>query len=196
MGDKHIGKSHFILQVHQQIQNLCLNRNIQSRHRLITHDKFRVHRQRPGYADTLPPPAVQFMRISIGYSLCKSNRIHQLRYSLIALLTIRIEVINLHRICDKICHAHTRIQAGIWVLKDHAHFGKLLSPVAAYSSQILPMEQNLSSGGLMQSDNRASQRALTASGLAYHTQCLPLIDLQTDVINGVKHSSFSFIKFL
>ena len=42
MGNKHIGEIHLALKIHQQIQDLRLNRNIERRNRFIAHNKLRI----------------------------------------------------------------------------------------------------------------------------------------------------------
>ena len=63
MCHKHIGQSELLLQIHQQIDDLRLNRHIQSGNRLIAGDKLRIHGKRAANADTLSASAGEFMRI-------------------------------------------------------------------------------------------------------------------------------------
>ena len=63
--DEQIGEMKFILQIHKNVQDLSLNGHIQSRYRLICYDKFRLDRQRPGYADALTLTAGKLVRIAI-----------------------------------------------------------------------------------------------------------------------------------
>ena len=48
VANEHIGQLEFVLEVHQEIDNLCLDRHVQSGDRLVTDDQFRIDRQRPG----------------------------------------------------------------------------------------------------------------------------------------------------
>ena len=193
VGHKHIRQPHFILQIHQQVQDLGLDRHIQRRHRLIAHDKLRVYRQRSGHADALAPSAVQFVGVGIGHPFGQTHGIHQLRHPAVAVLTVGIQVVYLHGIGDQIRHAHARIQAGIRVLKNHAHFREAIPAAASHGCHILSAKQHLSSGRLVQTDDCASQSALAASGFAHHTQRLPLKYLQIDTVHRMEHAALGFV---
>ena len=41
--DKHIGKSHRLLQLFQQVDDLCLNTHVERGHRLVAYDKLRLY---------------------------------------------------------------------------------------------------------------------------------------------------------
>jgi hypothetical protein len=53
MRDEEIGKTKVILQVGEQVQDLRLNGNIQSRSRLVTDDEPRLERKSPRDTDAL-----------------------------------------------------------------------------------------------------------------------------------------------
>ena len=53
VGDKKISEFSCLLQFLQHVDDLCLNGNIQSRHRFVTDDKAWIYSQRPGNTDTL-----------------------------------------------------------------------------------------------------------------------------------------------
>ena len=57
----------FILfQIHQNIQNLSLDRHIQSRYWLVADDKPRIQGQSPRNSDSLTASAIQLMRIRVS----------------------------------------------------------------------------------------------------------------------------------
>ena len=66
MGNKKISQAFFLLKCVEQIQDLGLNRHVQSGHRLVADDKLGVQRQRPGHADALTAAAVQFVGVGVG----------------------------------------------------------------------------------------------------------------------------------
>ena len=53
VGDKQNRQPHLFPQVHQQIDDLSLNRDVQRRDALIGHDQPRLHGQRSGNTDAL-----------------------------------------------------------------------------------------------------------------------------------------------
>ena len=53
VGDKQAGQFQLVLQVHQRIDDLGLDRDIEPRHRLVADDQLRVQCERAGNADAL-----------------------------------------------------------------------------------------------------------------------------------------------
>ena len=78
MRNEQIGQIEFPLQLHQQVQDLGLNRNIQSRDRFIGNNQLRTQRQRPGNTDTLPLASTELMRIPIEVILAQADEFQQL----------------------------------------------------------------------------------------------------------------------
>jgi hypothetical protein len=62
--DEQIGQVQIAAKVHEQIEDLCLNRNIQRGHGFIAHQKFRLYRERTGDAYALALPAGELMWIA------------------------------------------------------------------------------------------------------------------------------------
>ena len=53
MGDKQVSQSHFSAQPHQQIDDLCLDGDVQRGDTLIAYDELGLDRQCPGNVDSL-----------------------------------------------------------------------------------------------------------------------------------------------
>src|SRR5207302_7985894 len=62
--DEEICQLQFLLQLHEEIHHLRLNRNVEGRYRLIRDDERRVEGQRARHADTLALPAAELVRIA------------------------------------------------------------------------------------------------------------------------------------
>ena len=65
VGDEQIGEPELVLQVHQQVDDLRLDRHVERRHRLVADDQFGIERQRAGDADALALAAGEFVRIGV-----------------------------------------------------------------------------------------------------------------------------------
>ena len=63
MRDEKVAQPEFLLQVHHQVDDLCLHRDIERRDRLIPDDHAGAERQGPRDAEPLPLPTGEFMRI-------------------------------------------------------------------------------------------------------------------------------------
>ena len=60
-----ISQIQFLLQIFKHVDNLRLNRNVQSRNRFVADDEFRVDGKRPCDSDTLTLAAGKFVRITV-----------------------------------------------------------------------------------------------------------------------------------
>jgi hypothetical protein len=64
--DEQVRETALTLKIGEQVQNLRLNRDIESRYRLIADDECGLDGKRAGYADTLPLAPGKLMGISLG----------------------------------------------------------------------------------------------------------------------------------
>ena len=62
MRDEQVGQLELVLQVHQQIDDLRLDRHVQRGHRFVADDQLRTQRQRAGDADALALAAGELVR--------------------------------------------------------------------------------------------------------------------------------------
>jgi len=76
MGDKHIRESQPVLQILHEIQNLGLDRDVQSRYGLVADNKLGTQGESPGNPDPLPSAAVQFVGIGVYQPFGQSHQIH------------------------------------------------------------------------------------------------------------------------
>ena len=79
VGDEQVGQLQALLQVHQQVDHLCLDRHVERRHRLVGDDELRLERQRPGQADPLPLAAAELVRIALEVRRVEADEPEQLR---------------------------------------------------------------------------------------------------------------------
>ena len=84
MADEKIGQIKFFPEAHEQVQDLRLDRNIQRRHGLITHNEIRLHRQRACNADTLALPARELGWFALAQPLQLRVQLGQLAVELAA----------------------------------------------------------------------------------------------------------------
>src|SRR5215469_2296191 len=57
VGDKQIGQFELVLQIHQQVEDLGLDRHVERRYRLVADDQLRAQGEGAGDPDTLPLPS-------------------------------------------------------------------------------------------------------------------------------------------
>ena len=73
MGNKKIGEPSFLLKIFQHIHHLSLDGNVQCRNRFVTHDKLGLHRQCPGYTDSLTLSAGKLVGKTVGMLCIQSH---------------------------------------------------------------------------------------------------------------------------
>ena len=64
MGDEHIGQVELLLQTAEEVDDLCLDRNVQGGYRLVTDDDLRLHREGARDIHTLPLAAGELVRVA------------------------------------------------------------------------------------------------------------------------------------
>ena len=94
MCDKDIRQIPVLLQIHQKIQDLCLNRYVKRRYRFVTDDKFRIEDQCAGDPDSLPPSAVQLMWVSRCKPWRQSDDLHDLIHTIIDFLSLFAQLVD------------------------------------------------------------------------------------------------------
>lgn len=112
VSNKHVRKSHLVLQVSQQIQDLRLNGHIQGRHWLIAYNELWVHRQSSCNTDTLAAAAIKLMGIGVEESGLQSDRLHQFKYPFLALGLVCDDAIDQQGFSDDL--AHTVAEGSSW----------------------------------------------------------------------------------
>ena len=129
--DEQIGQLELVLQVHQQIDDLRLDRHVQRRHRLVADDQLRTQRQRAGDADALALAAGELVR-ERGHVLgSQTDALEQVRD---AFLPFRAgaDVVDDQRLADDVARRHARVQRCVGILVDHLHLLADTETSAAY----------------------------------------------------------------
>ena len=109
MGDENVGQVTLFLQIHHQVQDLCLNRYVQSGNRLIADDEGRVQDDGTADTDTLAASAVQLMGIGVSQSGSQTYGVHGLSDLLLDLFLAVAELVDLKRLRDQLLDGHTRV---------------------------------------------------------------------------------------
>ena len=187
VGNEHIGQAHFVLQVHQQVQDLSLNGHVQRGHRLITDDELGIHGQGAGDADTLAAAAVQLVGIRRGIAAGQAHHVHQVRCVVEDLLLCGQRLVDEHVLGDDLDDGLTGVQAGVGVLEDDLELlTHLLHLAGVVLGDVLPVVEDLAGGRLDKPQNGAAQGAFSAAGLAHHADGLTGIDLHVDTVHRVE----------
>lgn len=110
VSDEQVRDAPSLLQVQKQVHNLSLDGYIKGADRFVTHDEVRLNRQRPGDANSLTLAAAEFMGIIPCTRWIKSDRIHQRRDSVLPLMAIRSQLVDIERLADRFTNRLARIE--------------------------------------------------------------------------------------
>ena len=118
--NEHVGDLGFVLQVHQQVQHLRLDRHIERRHRLVEHHDLRLQHQRAGNRHALPLAARKHVRIALGVLGEQTDARHHRGGSLSAFRRAQRRV-DQQRLGQRVSDLLAWVQAGERVLEHHLH---------------------------------------------------------------------------
>ena len=183
-----------ILKFLQQIDDLALDRNVQSRNRLVADDKFRFYRQSPGNTDTLPLPSGKLMRKTVGMFSVEAYCLQQFIDSLGPFFLI-VHFMDLHTLGNNASNRHTGIQRSIRILENDLCFsGILITVFGVLHVHFFAVIEDLAFCGRVNPHYHTSQGGLSAAGLTYHTQGLAFINIKGNIIDCHQSSSFSYVE--
>src|SRR6266571_3213644 len=109
MRDEEISQTELVLQVLEQVDDLGLNRNVQSRDRLIANDEVRLNREGPRDPDALPLPAAELVWIPVGEIGVQPTGPQQLLDALQSFLAA-CKLMDIERLADNLTNGHARVQ--------------------------------------------------------------------------------------
>ena len=121
VGDEQIGEPELALQVHQQIEHLRLDRDVERGHRLVADDQLRLQRERAGDADALALAAGELVRIVVHLRRPQADLLEQLGDRACSPRAPRGDAVHAQRLADDVARGHARIERGERVLEDDLH---------------------------------------------------------------------------
>ena len=119
--DEQVGQLELVLQIHQQVDDLRLDRDVERRDRLVADDQLRVQRQRAGDADALALAAGEFVRIGTASARAAARPARTGRRPARAAPAASPTPWMIKRLADDLAGRHARVERGVGVLVDHLH---------------------------------------------------------------------------
>ena len=119
VGDQHDRQAEATLQVAQQVQHLCLDRDVERRHRLIGDQELRLKRDRARHADALALAAGELVRVAVVVLGVQPDRLHQPLHLALSLAPCPgRRLVDRERLADDRADRLARVQRGVRVLED------------------------------------------------------------------------------
>jgi len=71
-----IGEAEVLLEVHEEIENPRLDRDVERRHRFVANQEIGPYGEHPGNADALPLAARELMEIAVAIAAIEADPTH------------------------------------------------------------------------------------------------------------------------
>src|SRR6266849_3011098 len=124
------------------------------------------------------------MWVTVGEVGVQTNDSKELLHALGLLFAAR-EVMDLERFADDAADGHARIERRVRILEDHLHAATHLAHVlAAEPRELDAVELHLAGGRLVELEDRAAGRRLSAPRLADESERLAFLDEEIDPVDG------------
>ena len=183
MADEQVGECQTLAQIHEEIENLRLNGNIQSGYRLVTDDELRLDREGAGDPDPLALTAGELMRIAALEAAIQAAAVQHIVH-IVGELRARDDAVDQRCFTDDVGDPHTRIQGREGILKNHLYLERRLPRLRVCRPQNgAASKQDVAFAGLQDSSHHSAQGGLSTAGLTHQTDHLALSDDQIDAVH-------------
>jgi hypothetical protein len=182
VGDEEIRVTVASLKFLNEVENLCLDRDIESRRRLIKDNELWARDEGPGNSNALPLATTEFMRVTIHMLFIESHFSEARSNPCDDLLPFG-KTVDLEGTPHGLLDQHSRIKGRLRILKDDleipSHLSQIFTPDL---SDIHAVVKNLSSIRFEKVQKEKADRGFSTAGLSNESQRFSLIDAQG---NGV-----------
>ena len=185
VADDDVGKIEACLQIHQQVENLGLDRDVERRDRLVGDDQLGPGDQRASDRNALALAARELMGIFVeiaGIEADIGERFDRLGFP----LRCGDVLDQVEGLGDDRAHFVLRIQRAERVLKNHLDMTTEVElPFIREREQVLALEADAARCRLFQREECPGKRRFTGTALADDAETLALIDTEGDAIHGL-----------
>src|SRR3989442_10699555 len=158
--DEEIGEAEFALKVLEQVEDLGLNRDVESGNGLVADDQARVQRERAGDADALTLAAGELMWIAVDEVRVEAHDLEQLLCASATRATVA-DVVDEERLRDDVPDGHAWIERRVGILEDDLQLAPYLTQAGfPHLRQVLTVEDDGTGGRLQQLQNAIPGRRL------------------------------------
>jgi hypothetical protein len=184
VADEQVADAELALQVHEQVQDLALHREVERGDRLVADDELGLQGQGAGDADALELPARERRRSAVAQGRVDAHAGQQLVRPPTPLGPVEAAVDD-PWLGHEITRPETRIQGGGGILVDEldvlAHPAQGLT---AQCQEVDAAEHGTAGVGLHEPQQDPRGRGLARPGTADETVRLPRLDGEVDVLDG------------
>ncbi len=181
VADEQIGKPETVLQIHQQVQDLGLDRLVQRGDRLVEDDQPRAQRQCARDVDALALTARELVRIAAGeLDGGGADGIEQLVRT--RNRSGAVELVHHGRERDRLLDRQPGIERRIAVLKDHLHLAPIILEVERRGTHHFTVEHHLAGGRRDETHDQARSGRFSAAGFTDDRERLAFGECEVEAI--------------
>ena len=183
--DHEVGQAELVLEVLEQVDDLCLDGHVQGAHRLVRDDQVGLHRQGPGNADALALTAGELVRVLAQGCDGQADGRHQLPQAGAGRRLVGVEAVGTHPFQEEGLDGLARVQAGERVLEHHLEALALRAQcLALQGGDVDAVEDDGAGGRRLEVEDGLAERGLAAAGLPDQAVGLTATDAQVDAVDG------------
>src|SRR5688572_1905549 len=177
VADEEVGEAEIAAQLHEEIEDLRLDGDVERGDRLVANQKLGLDGERARYADAAALPAGELVRIARLVARIEPAA-QKKRIEVILELGALHDAVHERRLADDVGDAHARIERGERILEDHLHLE---------SGFLRPAVADVAAGGLEDPSDHTAERRLAAARLAHQPDHLAVLDDERDIVHCVHH---------
>ena len=187
--DEKVGEVELRAQVHEQVQDLRLDRHVERRDGFVADQHVGLHRERAGDADALALTARELMRIAALQRRIEPGS-DELRVHVGGLRRASAldQAVDARRLAYHLGDRQARVDRRERVLKHHLRAQAAAAAVGGGERvDVPPAPQHLPGRGFQDAGDDAPERGLAATGFAHEPDHFALHDGEVDVVHRAHH---------
>ena len=185
VSDEDQRQTEFRLKIHEQVDDLRLDGDVQRAHRFIADDDPRLEHKGPRDADALALAPGELVGIAIQLAAAESHSPEDIGDPPPDRRSVEFRKVGPQGFAHDVAHSHSRIQRSQGVLEDDlgipAHLPQCTLVQFAHA---LSQQAHVSGGGRHQPENGAGERRLAAARFTHDAKGLSRAQLQVHPVHG------------
>jgi hypothetical protein len=187
VADEEVGEAEFLPEVHEEVQDLGLDRDVEGGYRLVADEKARLHGECSGDADALSLAARELVRKARLEGGIEADPLQHLVH-IATDLAPRYQAVDERCLAHDLGHPHPGIERGHRVLEDHLHLELGVPGILALEARkVAALIAERAVGGLEDPCHDPPDRGLATAGFADQAHHLARLDGEIDAVDGVHH---------
>jgi len=197
VGDEEVGKAALLLEAVEEVYDLGLDRDVQSRNGLVGDDEARFYGEGASDANPLPLSTGKFVGKAVRMLARETHSLEQRVNALAALRRGFGKPVDVDAFGDDVQHHHPRVQRSVRILKDHLCLASIAKETPPTQDEdISAVEEDLSRRTVVKAQDRPPHRRFPAPRLPDEAKGFPLVNRKAYIVYRPKYLSASEVEVL